>query len=187
MTVSSFMIIIIPSSLSIGRILCLIECFSRKSSSPIIFALNLITSSIIITHHSGTLFQISHKKSTLRLIIPSMNTKSYWSLRVGIISRAFHKILSIVLFNHDFSKLLWASSYDCGEKSMVVICHQYFASSYAIPIVEKPLAVPISRTFCGRCIWMRSCKKCKFTSLMFGTLFFIQYSRNSFSKELIGI
>jgi hypothetical protein len=69
-------IIIIQSSKSIGTITKSIFFSSKYSYNPVIFSLNFITSSIIITQFFSTFSQIRAKKSFVLLFIQSIKTKS---------------------------------------------------------------------------------------------------------------
>gem|GEM_PF-6327949 len=116
----------------------------------------------------------------LLFFIQSIKTKSYFSFKVGIISKAFHKKGFIKNETHAFSKLFKASLCEFGENSIVVIVqfHNFFNSNAKL-IVEKPLAVPISKIFLVFFILTKSLRNLAFVKLIFGISFLIQYSFNS--------
>jgi hypothetical protein len=93
--------------------------------------LNLITSSIIIIPQTSTLFQTSHKKFFVALIIQSINTKSNFSSSLGISSKAFQKINSTVFSKLAFLILISASAKEGIESSILFTFHWFFSA--AIP------------------------------------------------------
>jgi len=124
-------IIIIQSSISIGNILCFILFSSKNSLNHGILFLNLITSSIIITHQTSTLFQTSHKKFLVAFIIQSINTKSNFSFSLGISSIAFQNINFTVFSSLAFFILTSASANEGIESSIEITFQLFF--SVAIP------------------------------------------------------
>jgi hypothetical protein len=161
--------------------------FSKYSQSQIIFSLNLTTSSITIIHHFSTLSRTRSKKSLVLLFIQSIKTKSYFSFKFGIISRAFQFIAFIISETQANLKLLIAVSYDDFENSIVVNLPQTSFNSKAKFIALYQLAVQISNIFLVFWIFIRSLKNLAFTSEMFGILFCIQCSLSSFKKKSISI
>lgn len=130
--------------------------------------LNLITSSITITHHFCIFGRQSSKKSLLLFFIPSMNIKSYVSLSPGRIFKAFQRSWEM-LVSHTSSKFFFAAAYEREENSIVVTFHPHFWIRFAKCIVEYPFAVPISRIFFA----------CK--------LSIIPHKNSAFFSEILGI
>jgi hypothetical protein len=124
-------IIIIQSSISIGRILFFILFLIKNSLNHGILSLNFITSSIIIIHQISTLFQTNHKKFFVALIIQSIKTKSNFSSSFGISSSAFQNINSTVFSSSAFLILISASAKEGIESSIDFTFHQCFSA--AIP------------------------------------------------------
>jgi hypothetical protein len=90
--------------------------------------LNLITSSIIITHPVSTLFQTSHKKFLVALIIQSIKTKSNCLLlNFGISSKAFQKISFTVLSNSAFFIFSLASAKEGIDNSIEITFQSFFS------------------------------------------------------------
>jgi hypothetical protein len=120
------------------------------------------------------LSQTSSKKSRLLFFIQSINTKSYFSFKVGIISRAFQSNVFIILSTQHALKLFIAWLRELGENSIVVIFHQVFNNSKAKFIVENQLAVHISNIFFVHFNFILFLIRSAFSKLIFGILFSIQ-------------
>ena len=175
-----FIIIITPSSSSMGSILYLRLFFSRYSSSPTILSLNLITSSRIIIPPVWHLGRHSSKKSLLRRFIPSINIKSkLLSGSFGISSSAFPSINWVVCSSCARAIFSRARLCESSENSILVNFPDCCSKISPKQIAEYPFAVPISSMFFAPEILSKSHKKCAFTSVIFGTSFIRPYSRSS--------
>ena len=159
----------------------------RNSSSHHIFSLNLMTSSMMIIHHSIVLFHIVRRKSILDFIIPSINTKSNQLSSEGIISKAFPKWSSTLFSNWACLTFSFAISREGLEKSILVTFPPFFSAAIAKWMVENQFAVQISKIFFAEDIQIRSLRKEAFVSEIFGTLFCVQNSLNSFNKVCLSV